>query len=123
MKMDYYFNLGDYIMTSATKEQNLPKHSDGPDITNLVMDDLDLRAKKGVETYGKRLKPSNGRNALIDAYQEALDLGVYLKQRLVEEEGFLRELDKSIANAKESGSAEITGLLKAKEIYITIVGE
>ncbi len=110
-------------MTSATKEQNLPKHSDGPDITNLVMDDLDLRAKKGVETYGKRLKPSNGRNALIDAYQEALDLGVYLKQRLVEEEGFLRELDKSIANAKESGSAEITGLLKAKEIYITIVGE
>lgn len=108
-------------MTSATKEQNLPIHSDGPDITNLVRADLELRAKKGVETYGKRLNPFNGRNSLIDAYQEALDLGVYLKQRLVEEEVFLQELDKAIVNAKENEPTEIEGLLKAKEIYRTIV--
>ncbi len=110
-------------MTSATKEQNLPKHSDGPDITTLVKDDLESRAKKGVETYGARLKPSNGRNALIDAYQEALDLGVYLKQRLVEEEVFLQELDKSISHAKANNSPELEGLLKAKKIYKAIVGE
>ncbi len=110
-------------MTSATKEQNLPKHSDGPDITNLVSNDLELRAKKGVETYGKRLQPSNGRNALVDAYQEALDLGVYLKQRLLEEEAFLQELAKAISHAQENESAELEGLLKAKEIYTTIVGE
>lgn len=110
-------------MTLATKEQNLPKHSDGPDITNLVRHDLELRAKKGVETYGERLKPHNGRNALIDAYQEALDLGVYLKQRLVEEETFLREIDKAIVSAEQNGAVEISGLIKAKEIYRVIFGE
>lgn len=108
-------------MTSATKEQGLPKHSDGPDITNLVRDDLELRAKKGVETYGKRLNPFNGRNSLIDAYQEALDLGVYLKQRLVEEEVFLQELDQAIAHAEENEPTNMPGLLKAKEIYRAIV--
>ena len=110
-------------MTSATKEQNLPKHSDGPDITHLVKDDLESRAKKGVETYGARLKPSNGRNALIDAYQEALDLGVYLKQRLVEEEVFLQELEKNISHATANDSPELAGLLRAKKIYKVIVGE
>jgi hypothetical protein len=108
-------------MTSAIKEQNLPKNSEGPDITSLVIDDLELRAKKGVETYGKRLSPFNGRNSLIDAYQEALDLGVYLKQRLIEEDTFLQELNKAIENAKEKEPAELAGLLKAKEIYGAII--
>ena len=34
----------------------------------------------GVAKYGKSLKAHNGRNALIDALQEALDLVVYLEQ-------------------------------------------
>lgn len=56
----------------------------GADIARLVQQDIESRAKKGEKTYGERLKPNNGRNALIDAYQEALDLAMYLRQAIEE---------------------------------------
>ena len=51
-----------------------------------VMDDLTERYEKGLEEYGKPLTPFNGRNALQDAYEEALDMALYLKQALMEEQ-------------------------------------
>ena len=38
----------------------------------------------GEAEYGERLKPHNGRDALLDAYQEALDLAMYLRQAIAE---------------------------------------
>jgi len=52
-----------------------------------MIQDIRARIAKGVTTYGSVLKTYNGRNALIDAYQEALDLALYLKQALMEQEG------------------------------------
>lgn len=63
-----------------------PKGS-GPDIAALVRDDIEQRAVLGKERYGHRLAPHNGRDALIDAYQEALDLSMYLRQLLYERNG------------------------------------
>lgn len=54
------------------------------DVINLVHEDLEKRAKKGVETYGERLTTFNGRCSLTDAYEEALDLAIYLRQTLEE---------------------------------------
>lgn len=51
-----------------------------------VIKDLEARAETGKEKYGTYLRTKNGRNALMDAYQEALDLCMYLKQKLMEEE-------------------------------------
>ncbi len=102
-------------MTSAIKEQDLPIVSTGPDVTNLVKQDLESRAQKGVATYGRRLQPYNGRNALIDAYQEVLDLSVYVKQRLIEEETFVNQLDKEILQAEDLGIRQ--GLTRALELY------
>lgn len=68
----------------AIKKQPLPSGY-GPDIITLVQQDLEDRAKLGEKTYGERLKPFNGRKPLIDAYQEALDLAIYLRQYLEEE--------------------------------------
>jgi hypothetical protein len=70
-------------MNPATTDQPTP-NGNGPDIINLVMEDLESRAVKGEETYGERLKPFNGRDPLIDAYQEALDLAIYLRQAIYE---------------------------------------
>lgn len=56
----------------------------GHDIANLVQLDIEARAQKGEQTYGERLKPNNGRDALVDAYQEALDLAMYLRQAIEE---------------------------------------
>jgi hypothetical protein len=42
------------------------------------------RDNQGYLKYGTRLKTFNGRDPLIDAYQEALDLAVYLRQAIQE---------------------------------------
>lgn len=51
-----------------------------------VIKDLQARSIIGVKKYGTVLKTHNGRNCLMDAYQESLDLAAYLKQRLMEME-------------------------------------
>lgn len=56
----------------------------GADIAVLVQKDIEMRAVIGEQTYGERLRAHNGRSALIDAYQEALDLAMYLRQELEE---------------------------------------
>ena len=71
--------------TQATIEQPLPHEGRG-DIVSLVIADMEARAAKGVQTYGTRLQAFNGRDALVDAYQEALDLAIYLRQFLHERE-------------------------------------
>lgn len=50
----------------------------------LVIEDLHARDAKGHAEYGGELLPFNGRDALTDAYEEALDLCVYLRQALYE---------------------------------------
>jgi hypothetical protein len=49
-----------------------------------VLKDLRKRAVAGHEKYGTLLRVNNGRDALVDAYEEALDLCMYLKQTLME---------------------------------------
>lgn len=65
-------------------EQPLPTKNDGPCIQDLVIEDINARKLVGIQRYGTVLQPNNGRDALRDAYEEALDLAQYLKQALVE---------------------------------------
>lgn len=48
-----------------------------------VKDDLDVRNRIGYEQWKKELYPDDGRDWLLEAYQEALDLCVYLKGQLI----------------------------------------
>ena len=48
------------------------------DILPLVVSDLCERNKIGMVKYGTTLQSHNGRDSLVDAYQEALDLCMYL---------------------------------------------
>lgn len=54
-------------------------------IQELVRRDLIHREQVGIATYGTPLFPYNGRNALLDAYEECLDMAVYLRQALTEQ--------------------------------------
>lgn len=65
-------------------EQPAPKSADGPAIVDLVVSDLAERKRLGVERYGMALQAHNGRDALRDAYEEAMDLCVYLRQVIEE---------------------------------------
>ena len=68
---------------AATAKQPAPKGS-GSQILGMVLADLTNRALEGKEKYGEPLMAHNGRNALWDAYQEALDLAMYLRQAIEE---------------------------------------
>lgn len=53
-------------------------------IKDLVMQDIQARVEAGLKKYGTYLMANNGRDALWDAYQEALDLAMYLRQAIAE---------------------------------------
>lgn len=72
--------------TNASKYQPAPTEGQSV-VLHTVMADLQERAEVGREKYGTYLMTNNGRNPLWDAYQEALDLAMYLRQKLLEEEG------------------------------------
>lgn len=61
-----------------------PRPSGSPAVWDLVMQDFRSRDASGFLKYGTRLQANNGRDALKDAYEEALDLTVYLRQALYE---------------------------------------
>lgn len=67
----------------AIEEQPMPQGT-GVDIATLVHADIEARAEYGITCYGERLTSHNERDALADAYQEALDLVMYLRQVLWE---------------------------------------
>ena len=66
------------------KGQPMPEFNNNPVIQTLVMDDMTARLKLGIERYGTGLQADNGRDMLLDAYEEALDLCVYLRGALYE---------------------------------------
>lgn len=68
-----------------SKGQPAPS-GDGNVVIDAVVRDLEQRSVDGEKKYGTKLKTFNGRNPLIDAYQEALDLAMYLKQAIMEQE-------------------------------------
>jgi hypothetical protein len=53
-------------------------------VATQVIADIRERERTGILVYGQALQPHNGRDALQDAYEEALDLACYLKQALLE---------------------------------------
>lgn len=55
-------------------------------VWEVVIEDMFNRNEFGKAKYGTPLQANNGRNALKDAYEEVLDLAVYLKQRIIEDE-------------------------------------
>ena len=59
----------------------------GPEITPLVIKDLEERYRYGKDKYGEGLRANNGRDPLIDLYQELLDAVLYTRQALEEKYG------------------------------------
>lgn len=68
-------------------EQPEPTPNEHPAMWPLVVRDMEQRDSVGRKRYGTPLQPFNGRDALRDAYEEALDLCVYLRQALYERDG------------------------------------
>lgn len=72
---------------SIVAAQPAPAPNANPAVWGLVMADMQARDQFGAAKYGVRLQPHNGRDYLLDAYQEALDLVVYLRGAMYERDG------------------------------------
>ncbi len=70
--------------------QQLPVPNDRKSCQDMVIEDIEKRKALGISKYGTLLQPFNGRSFLQDAYEEVLDLAVYLRGAL-EEERVLQE--------------------------------
>ena len=74
-------------MSHGSSQQKPPESNNNPAVWDLVIADMRERDEFGYSKYGVRLQPNNGRDALLDAYQEAQDLVVYLRQAIFERDG------------------------------------
>lgn len=95
--MDEKMNMRERRGGTTSEMGSLPDTKEGrhgaPDsaatrreIAPLVVADLEARIAVGVETYGAPLAVESPNDALLDAYEEALDLCLYLKQELMRRE-------------------------------------
>lgn len=67
------------------KDQPYPIPNTSIPIVDLVIKDMNDRKELGILRYGTPLQANNGRDSLVDAYQEALDLCIYLRQVIEEQ--------------------------------------
>jgi hypothetical protein len=86
-----------------------PIEVEGPDIADLVCEDIQARKQIGIKTYGMPLRAGNGRPALRDAYAEWLDFCHYIRQELDEREALAQLLEdmaavwsKAVSNARDT---------------------
>ena len=68
---------GDQPLPTAPKEESTS-------MQDMVIADIEDRKALGIQRYGTLLHPHNGRDMLQDAYEEALDLCVYLRGCIAE---------------------------------------
>lgn len=72
-------------MSEATIEQPQPEtRAESVSVAPHVVDDIVARARLGVERYGTPLRTHNGRDGLVDLYQELIDAVFYIKQVIME---------------------------------------
>lgn len=74
-------------MTAPLSPQPDPKPNARPAVWDLVIAEMQARDAQGRERYGTPLQPFNGRDPLVDAYQECLDMAVYIRQAIYERDG------------------------------------
>jgi predicted HAD superfamily Cof-like phosphohydrolase len=89
--------VDDIIETMGTAELPTPEPNDSKGIWDIVIEDMKARDTVGRERYGTPLQAGNGRDALLDAYQESLDQTVYLRKEL--EERWMRDLPREPGEA------------------------
>jgi hypothetical protein len=80
---------------AATPEPPPVANNNEP-VWSMVVSDMLARDKMGIEKYGLPLRPFDGRDSLWDAYQEALDLAVYLRKAIYERDNLGPKISKQI---------------------------
>jgi len=67
-------------------DQNYPTKNSLPSMHEQARQDLEARKSLGIKRYGVALQPANGRDAIRDGYEEALDGAAYGAQAVWEQD-------------------------------------
>lgn len=86
-------------------EQPLPARGQ-VDVTEALIAHLRERQAKGIEKYGRPLETFNGRDMLLDAFQESLDQSQYLLGKILEGDELVRLLRELVA-PKDAGVRKV----------------
>lgn len=92
------------------KEQPAPKQG-RDDVTTALTNLIQERAEQGERKYGRRLQTFNGRSAIRDALEEAIDQSAYLMQAYLEEQRKGEVLAEAIT-ALEAAHSLLDGAMK-----------
>lgn len=92
---------------SLNSPQPHPINPTGPEIFSLVIADIKERDALGRKHYGGDLRAIDGRDHLIDLYQEILDAAVYIRQEIEERIILRAEIErlKGLLNAERERCA------------------
>jgi len=71
---------------AAWVSADLEQMVDDPELAEAIDADLDDRVQVGFHRYGTRLQTFNGRDFLVGAYQEAIDLAMYTRGAILEQD-------------------------------------
>lgn len=75
-----------------------------------VIKDMEERRVHGIEKYGKPVQPFNGRDPLIDLYQELLDACVYTRQAIEERSAIVAKEREECAKLIEEQSRMVSAI-------------
>lgn len=82
-----------YLKTDTLVNRRQPQpHGIGAPVGERLIELIRERTKLGMEKYGEPLTTHNGRDSMLDALQESIDLNQYLMQALMELEGEVKRL-------------------------------
>lgn len=84
----------------SNKPEPAPMPSNGVVVWPAVIEDMKERHQIGTKKYGQPLTAGDGRKSLIDAYQEVLDMAVYLKKQIIENAELVAERDTAVQRAE-----------------------
>lgn len=74
-------------------DQVLPTINERPFVQDEVIGDIEARKQIGIKRYGTPLQPMNGRDALLDLYEELVDAAIYLRQVRIERQEMREEIN------------------------------
>jgi hypothetical protein len=77
------------LLKKRPEDQPLPEQNDSHPVQAQLLLYIAQRAEVGKARYGTYLQANNGRDALRDAFEEAVDLATYLAQVIIERDGRL----------------------------------
>jgi hypothetical protein len=103
------------------RDQVAPTPNDKQPIQDMVVEDIVERKEHGIRKYGTPVQADNGRSMLQDAYEETLDLAVYLRGAIEEGTDFAVQSEARgryrIVDAEGRVVKETSGYLNGRSVY------